>query len=170
MQFCFFSQYICLFIVGLRAWRGNWLLRIPYYFGMSWFKWALIAGSLLWLGFVMAILSTRTEALVSGGLTWQSAVLSFWESFFCVGMCLGLIVIFREKFNHQGAVAKWLSDNCFAVYFFHPPVLIAITLALRGVGAPRPMKFLYATALGVVVTYLASSLILRRVPLLKRVL
>jgi surface polysaccharide O-acyltransferase-like enzyme len=81
-----------------------------------------------------------------------------------------LIVLFRDKFNRQGTTARWLSDNCFAVYFFHTPLLIAVTLAMRSIAAPKPIKFLVATTLGVVVTYVASSLVFRRIPLLKRVL
>ncbi|SPE61011.1 hypothetical protein SBV1_590029 [Verrucomicrobia bacterium] len=67
-------------------------------------------------------------------------------------------------------VARWLSDNSFAVYLFHTPLLIAVTLSMRGLVAPKPVKFLIATLLGVAVTYLASSFIFRRIPLLKRVL
>ena len=137
---------------------------------MRWFRQTLALGSLAWLGFVFAVLKTHTESKISGGFTWQSGVLSFWESFFCVGTCLGLLVLFREKGNRQGAFARWLSDNCFAVYLFHTPILIAITLALRGWEAARPVKFLAATVLGVTATYLASSLVFRRIPVLKRVL
>jgi hypothetical protein len=170
MQLCFFSQYIILFALGICAWRKNWLLRIPYAFGMRWFKLALTLGSLAWLGLLFAVLKTHAETKVSGGFTWQSAALSFWESFFCIGICLGLLVLFREKFNRQGPVARWLSDNCFAVYMFHTPLLIAVTLSLRAVAAPKSIKFFYATMLGVTVTYLASSFVFRRIPLLKRVL
>ena len=170
MQLCFFSQYILLFAIGIRAARRNWLMLLPYRFGMRWFTLSLTFGCLAWAGLVFAVLATHSEDKVSGGFTWQSAALSFWESFFCVGVCLGLIVQFREKFNRQGVVARWLSDNCFAVYLFHPPLLIAVTLALGGFVAPRPVKFLCATVLGVVVTYLASSLVFRRIPVLKRVL
>jgi surface polysaccharide O-acyltransferase-like enzyme len=79
-------------------------------------------------------------------------------------------VLFRDKFNRQGKLARWLSDNCFSVYVFHPPLLIAVTLAMRGLDAPKLAKFLLATVLGVIVTYLASSLVFRRIPLLKRFL
>src|SRR5207244_6462402 len=103
MQLCFFSQYIVLFALGLCAWRRNWFLRIPYAFGMRWYKLALSVGSLAFLGLLIAVFATHAESKVSGGFTWQSAALSFWESFFCVGICLGLIVLFREKFNRQGA-------------------------------------------------------------------
>lgn len=170
MQLCFFSQYILLFLVGICAWRRNWLLRLPYGFGMRWLALTLSAGTLVWALLAVALVKTHSEDKLGGGLTWQSALFSFWESFFCVGLCLGLIVLFREKFNRQGRVARWLSDNSFAVYLFHPPLLIAITLAMRDLDAPKLVKFLLATGLGVAVTYLASSLVFRRVPLLKRIL
>ena len=170
MQLCFFSQYIFLFAVGIYAGRRNWLVRIPYAFGMRWLRLALVVGSLVWALLGFAIMSTHSDAKLSGGISWQSAALCFWESFFCVGVCLGLIVLFREKFNRQGRIARWLSDNCFAVYFFHTPLLIAVTLVLRDLVAPKPIKFLMATILGVAVSYLASSLVFRRIPILRRVL
>ena len=170
MQLCFFSQYVLLFITGILAWRRDWFIRIPYRFGMWWFTASLTVGSLVWLGIVLTALGTHTESRLFGGWSWQSAALSFWESFFCVGVCLGLIVLFRDKFNRQGKVARWLSDNCFSVYVFHPPLLIAVTLAMRGLEAPKFAKFLLATVLGVLVTYLASSLLFRRIPVLKRFL
>jgi len=170
MQLCYFCQYVLLFAVGILAQRRNWLLRIPYRLGMRWLGLGLTLGSLGWIALVLAIVKTRTESRLAGGFTWQSAALSFWESFFCLALCLGLVVLFREKFNHRGMVARWLSDNSFAVYLFHTPLLIAVTLSMRGLVAPKPVKFLIATLLGVAVTYLASSFIFRRIPLLKRVL
>jgi hypothetical protein len=62
-------------------------------------------------------------------------------------MCLGLIVLFREKVNHQGIVARWLSDNCFSAYLFHTPLLIALTLAMRRLSAPKPLKLAGASVL-----------------------
>jgi glucan biosynthesis protein C len=170
MQLCFFSQYVLLFIMGILAWRRDWFMRIPYQFGMRWLTASVAVGTVVWLGIIFAVLRTHTESRLSGGKSWQSAALSFWESFFCVGVCLGLIVLFRDKFNRQGKVARWLSDNCFSVYVFHPPLLIAVTLAMRGLDAPKFAKFLLATVLGTAVTYAASSLVFRRIPVLKRFL
>jgi glucan biosynthesis protein C len=170
MQLCFFSQYILMFAVGGLAWRRNWLLRIPYPFGMRWFRLALIPGSLIWVAALVSIVATHSEKYLSGGFTWQSAVVCFWESFFCLGICLGLIVLFREKFNRHGSFAKWMTANCFSVYLFHPPLLVAVTLGLHGFLAPKPVKFLAATLLGTVVAFLLSHFIFRRIPLLRRVL
>ena len=170
MQLCFFSQYVLLFSIGICARRRNWLLRIPYSFGMRWLALAISVGGLSWLVLMAALLKTQSTDKLGGGLTWQSAAFSFWEAFFCVGVCLGLVVLFRDKFNHQGRLERWLSDNSFAVYLFHTPLLIAITLLMRDFEAPKLVKFFCATLLGVVVTYLACSLVFRRVPLLRRVL
>jgi fucose 4-O-acetylase-like acetyltransferase len=170
MQLCFFSQYILLFWVGIRARRKNWLLRLPYSFGLRWLALSLSIGVVAWIALLASLLVSHSEDKLAGGFTWQSAAFSFWESFFCAGVCLGLIVIFRDKFNRQTRALQWLSDNSFAVYLFHTPLLIAITLALRGVEAPKLVKFGVATVLGVVVTYAASGLVFRRIPLLRRVL
>jgi peptidoglycan/LPS O-acetylase OafA/YrhL len=170
MQLCYFSQYIFLFAVGILARRRNWLLRIPYFFGLRWLTLALVVGGVVWVSIVFAVLKTDSADKLSGGVTWQSAALSFWESFVCVGFCLGLTVWFREKLNLRGKITRWLTDNCFAVYLFHTPILISVTLALGGFDAPKLVKFLCATALGVAASYLASSLLFRRVPLLKRIL
>jgi peptidoglycan/LPS O-acetylase OafA/YrhL len=170
MQLCFFSQYVFLFIMGILAWRRNWLLRIPYEFGIRWLALALTLGSLLWVLLLVALLSTHSESKLSGGFSWQSAAFSFWESFFCLGLCLGLIVLFRERFNQQGKLARGLAANSFSIYLFHPPLLIAVTLAMRGWDAPKLLKFLCATLLGLIVSYLGASLVFRRIPYLNRVL
>jgi surface polysaccharide O-acyltransferase-like enzyme len=170
MQLCFFSQYILMFSLGICAWHRDWLQRIPFQFGIRWLTLVLTVGSLIWAGIIIAVITTHTEDRLSGGWSWQSTALCFWESFFCVGACLGLIVLFRDRFNRQGKIARWLSDNAFAVYVFHPPFLIAVTLFLRGFDAPKLVKFFCASVLGLAVTYLAGSLVLRRIPLLKRVL
>jgi peptidoglycan/LPS O-acetylase OafA/YrhL len=70
----------------------------------------------------------------------------------------------------MGTVRRWFSDNCFSVYLFHAPILIGITLSLRGLEAPKIIKFLLATVLGVAATFLASSLVFRRIPVLRRIL
>ena len=170
MQLCFFAQYILLFIAGLDASRHGWLLRIPHRLGMRWLGLSLGAGALAWCALLMiAVRMGWATKSFDGGWHWQSAVLCGWESFFCVGVCLGLIVLFREGFNAQGRVARFLSNNAFAVYVFHPPVVIAASLALRGFHAPPVAKFAIVSAIATVVTFPVAAA-LRRVPVLKRVL
>lgn len=171
MQLCFFSQYVILFSVGIIAYRKNWLARIPYSFGRIWFKGAIICGSIFWLvimtlgGGIYGDLSSY-----SGGLNWQSAAYSFWESFFCIGIGLGLIVLFREHYNWQGKFERFMSVNYFSVYLFHAPILILMTLALRDLQWYPLLKFVIASSISVPLCFLFSHLVLRRIPLLKKVL
>jgi hypothetical protein len=150
MQLGYFSQYIVLFTVGIIASRKNWLVRIPYSFGMIWFKAALIGGSIFWLAIqILGGGLSGDFAKYEGGVYWQSAAYALWESFFCVGICLGLIVISRQSFNVQGTFKKFMSDNYFSVYVFHPPILILVTLALREFAWHPIVKFTIACAIAV---------------------
>ncbi|HPE63398.1 MAG TPA: hypothetical protein PLQ49_04740 [Methanothrix sp.] len=63
-----------------------------------------------------------------------------------------------------------MSDNSFSVYVFHPPILILVTLALRGFAWHPFAKFVVAAAVAVPLCFVASELVLRRIPVLRRVL
>ena len=84
--------------------------------------------------------------------------------------CLGLLVLYREKFNWQGRFTRLISENAFGVYVLHPPVVIATALLLRGVPLHPVIKFFIVTVMGVVITFTASAAILRRLPGLRRIL
>jgi glucan biosynthesis protein C len=172
MQFCNFSQYIALFTVGIVAYRRNWLLRIPFGFGISWLRFALIVGVPMW-GVVLlssGVLHGQPPTPILGGVRWQSALNCLWESFFCMGMSLGLLVLFRDKFNMQGKFAGFMTRNAFAAYLFHTPLLIAVTLALHPLSAAPLVKFAIAGILAVPITFLACEFIFRRIPVLKQII
>jgi hypothetical protein len=67
-----------------------------------------------------------------GGLNWQSLALSLWEQFLCMAMVVGLLVIFRERLNFQGRLAKEMSASAYTVFLIHAPVIVILALALRG--------------------------------------
>src|SRR5579871_84870 len=166
MQLCFFSQYVVLFTAGLHAGRHGWLERIPRPFGIRWLRISLAGGAVAW--FAILMLATRmhwqTQSF-DGGLHWQSALLAAWESFFCAGVCLGLVVWFRDRFDNQGRLARFLSDNAFAVYVFHPPVVIGISLVLRQASAAPALKFAVVSVTAILASFLLAP-VLRRVPVL----
>jgi hypothetical protein len=171
MQLCYFSSYIIMFIIGIISYRNRWLQRISYSFAIVWFKAAIICGSIFWLALMVhAVMFSEDPSMFSGGLNWQSVAYAFWESFFCVGTCLGLIAIFRDHFAWKGRLARFLSDNGFSVYLFHPPILILLTLALKDMAWHPMVKFAVSSALAVPICFLASHFIFRRIPLLKRIL
>ena len=171
MQLCYFSQYILMFALGIEAYRRNWLTRIEHSFGIFWLRLACFVGIPGWLLVlvVSGVLRGDTQNLL-GGLHWQSAVFSFWEAFFCLGVCLGLTVVFRDRFNSQGRFSRWMSRNSFSAYLFHTPLLIAVTLSLRTMPAPVLVKWLVASAVAVPLVFVVSGLLRERIPGLRRLL
>ena len=171
MQLCYFSQYILLFCAGILAYRTGFLTRLPYTFGIRWLWRGLAGGFVVWVAILTlgGAVAGKID-LYNGGLHWQSAGLSVWESLVCVGVCLGLTVVYRERFNTHGTVAKVLTDNAFAIYVLHPPVLIRISHALEPFAAPPLVKFVTLTLLAFTATLALSALVARRIPGLKTIL
>ena len=171
MQLCFFGSYTILFFVGILAYRNDLFARISYEAGKRWLIWGIFLGFFSWLVLVSAAkASPGGTATLSGGLNWESAGYSLWESFVAVAMSIGLIAVFREKFNHQSKLIKILSGNSFAVYMFHPPILVALTLVFRPVAFAPFVKWVLLCILCVPLCFAATHYVFRKIPLLKNVL
>jgi glucans biosynthesis protein C len=171
MQLCNFAQYIALFSLGIQAYRRQWLNRTPAAFGMRWLTLTLIASPLIFLAIILGggALDNGLDAY-NGGWNWQSAAYALWETFTGIGLSIGLLTFFREKLNHQSRLVKILSDNSFAVYVFHAPVLIAIALLLQPLVLHPLAKFFLVAPLAVIATFALTYFVLRRIPLLKKVI
>jgi hypothetical protein len=168
MQLCFFPQYVILFLIGLWSKATGFLESVSYRFGMRWFRLALAAGIPAWAILLASggLFSGNLEAF-GGGLHWQAAAYALWEAFFCVGISLGLIVLYRERVNLRSRLTGFLADNNFGVYVFHTPILVAVSLALRTQAAQPLAKALLVAALVVPACFLFSALV-RRLPGLRR--
>ena len=171
MQFCYFSQYIVFFIAGTYAYRYSWLTTMSAAAGKWWGKLGIRGGLLLWFAvlFLGGAFSGHADSY-RGGWTGQSAGLCLFEALAGVGLSLGCIAIFRERWNRQGRWARFFSDNAFAVYVFHPPILVGITLLMAGIHWPPFVKFVLVTGVSVVVCYGLASFVFRRIPGLKKIL
>lgn len=171
MQLGDFPQYILLFAAGIYAGRGGWLVKLPFASGVRWLALALTVGVAAWLMILITggALHGNTKAY-SGGLYWQSAAINTWEAFAGVGLCFGLLVLFREKVNSQGRLGRFLSDNAFSVYVFHPPVVIAFARIFYDAAWNPLAKFVVLTCASAAVTFALSAWVFRRIPLLRSIL
>ena len=68
-------------------------------------------------------------------------------------MCIGLTVAFREAANSQGALGKWLADNQYSAYFWHPLLIVPLQMAALGIPASPLGKFALVTVVGVAVVF-----------------
>jgi glucan biosynthesis protein C len=168
MKPAYFPQYILLFTAGIWASRNRFFLNLPDKIGRRWLRIALLAGIPVWFLMMPAggALDGRLDFFF-GGLHWQAAAYASWDTLFCTGMVIGLIVLFRRRFNGQGRVTRFAADNTFGVYVFHAPLVVLITMLLKDWTAYPLLKFAVALLLAVPVCFLASGAI-RRVPLMRR--
>jgi glucan biosynthesis protein C len=167
MQIGFFTQYVIFFYIGTLAFRYDLFLKLPYNTAMRWFKIVLFAGIPFWLIIMKFSGPPGDKNLFIGGLTWQSAAFAFWESFFCVGICAGLLVLFRDNYNSQGSFTKFLSDNAFGVYVFHTPILVLISLIMKSVETYPLLKWLINAAFTLPVSFCLVYL-MRKLPGMKK--
>jgi len=159
----YLPQYISFFIIGIMAFQSNWLQTIQNSMGKWGFRVALVATLVL---FPLA-LSGKTEFL--GGGYWPSRAYALWDSTFSVGMCLGLITLFRRYFDRPIRLGSFLSQHAYAVYVFHFPIVVLIALALREIHLEAPLKFGLAVIIGVPLCF-AIAYLVRKIPLMDRIL
>jgi hypothetical protein len=139
-------QYASLFVIGLLAARGRWIERLPARTGR------------LWLA-IGVLLSAARYVYTPNVELW-----SVWESFICVGLCVGLPVLFRDHLNAPSDVLRAVAPNAFGAYVVHVlPVVVGLQFALVHVDVDPFTKFGVVTLIGVPLSFLLARA-LRRVP------
>lgn len=169
LQFPFFPQYIGLFIMGIAAYRCNWFMGISNTMGRLWLSIAIIFIVILFPAlFVLGGASDDISPFM-GGVHWQCFAYSFWEQFVGVAMIIGLLVLFRNRFNRQGRVAKIMSTSSYTAYIVHAPVLVLLTLAIRNITLYPLLKFALVVPVTVLLCFALGNFI-RQLPLARRIL
>jgi surface polysaccharide O-acyltransferase-like enzyme len=136
----------------------------------------------LWLGIgLLLILAVFPALFVSGGAMsgdisaflggfhWQCFGYSVWEQFTCVGMIIGLLSLFRKRFNRQAPVSKAMSASAYTAYIIHAPVVVCVGIALRNISLYPLLKFALAAVIAVPLCFALANFI-RQLPLARRIL
>jgi hypothetical protein len=167
-QFADFPQYIALFIVGLVAYRQNWLVRLPERTGRVWLASAAI---LILLYPPIAILggAIADPTPFLGGWHWQALLGALWQSFLGLAMCVSVIYLFQRRLDSQGAFGRFMSRNAYTAYLIHEPVITFAALVAMGLMLYPLLKFGLMALITVPLIFGLSSLI-RRLPYTQRVL
>ena len=169
-QFPFFPQYICMFIVGITAYRRNWLVRIPDTVGKFWLGVAIIFILILFPAlFVLGGASSGDISLLIGGFHWQCFGLAAWEQFTGVAMIIALLFLSRKWFNRQARVSKAMSASAYTAYIIHAPVIVLVAIAIRNINLYPLLKFALAVLVAVPLCFALASVV-RKLPLIRKIL
>ena len=122
-----------------------------------------------YVSLLMAIEDGAQQLPPFGYGTWQSAVYALWDSIFAVGMVLAVIPLFRRFFSGQGKFGRFLSQQSYAVYIIHIPIIVFLAIALRGIEPGAFLKF-GMMAVIVVSTCFVVAYVIRKIPGMSRIL
>lgn len=165
MQLGYFSQYMLLFCFGTVAYGRNWLAGMDAARGGR-LVLAAVSGIPVLIALIVCSGAFDGNPALRGGWNWASAAFAVWESVTGVCMSVGLLGVLRARWNTQAPLVASLSACAFAVYLFHPPVLIGISLGLRHLPLGAFAKFLLASALALPASF-AVAWLARRTPLVR---
>ncbi len=158
-QLAYFSQYVALFILGLVASENNWLERFPFGKGKRFARYSLRLLLFLAIIFVLEKVAGTPQAWLIGGFHWQQLLYAVWEQLQGFSIIVALLTVGKKWWNKSSALLGKLARNAFAVYIFHPLVLVALSLAFRDWGVDPAVKFLVAAPLAVAGSFLLASVI-----------
>jgi hypothetical protein len=154
-----FTQYIALFVLGLVASKNNWLGFLSYRTG----KRLALAAVLLLLFFpVFYIIQTKLYMPAggySGGFQWQPLLYALWEQMIGFSIIVALLAFGKKYWNASTVFTAKLSRYTFAVYIFHPLVLISLSLTVRNWAVDPAIKLLIVAPLAVTGSFLLASVI-----------
>ncbi|WP_159476366.1 acyltransferase [Dyadobacter sp. 3J3] len=164
-----FPQYIALFCWGIVCFNSNWLDQINSRYKKS----GIIVLCLILFGFpiiyaVRVIFNTPIE-WYSGGAHFQSLLYAVWEQLTGFSIITFLIYIGKNNWNKPSVFFAKLSRCAFAVYIFHPFVLICLSLLLRTWPVDPAVKLLIVAPSGVLLSFLLGHLIVQ-IPGVKKIL
>lgn len=164
-----FPQYIAMFILGLIASRSKWIGKADYKTGKTM---RTIALCLVFIGFPLffvtrQLLGFPVEYYNVGG-HWQSLWYAAWEQLVGFSIVVALLCIGKTKWNGPSKFLSLLSRSTFAVYIFHPLILIGLSVALHSWVMEPALKLLVVAPLAVIGSFLLGLLVVR-VPGVNRV-
>jgi fucose 4-O-acetylase-like acetyltransferase len=169
LEFAHFPQYVAMFAVGAVAYRRNWLATFSDVQSRLW-RWVALVCVLLLpvLAVAAGALTGELDERGAGGLNWLSLAYSIWEGFTCLALVITVLVWFRARFNHQGRLARAMSESSFAVYVLHPIIIVPFALALSGIQINPTLMFLIAAPLAVALCYIIAYYF-RKLPLVRNI-
>lgn len=149
-QFADFPRDLSFFIIGVVAYRRDWLSSFSRKAGLTWLL-VGVALVVLWYAYDLGL-----KQVWPIGDTAMAVIEPIWESVLCCGMCIGLMVLFRDVLDTQGRLEKAMAQSQYAAYVFHVAFVVLFQYLLISSSAMPLAKFALVTLISVPVTFLFS--------------
>ncbi len=144
---------LAFFVLGIVAFRRKWFETVSARAGTTWLG-VGVALAAFWYAYELGL-----YRLIPLEGTAFDVVRVTWEAFFCSSICIGLVVLFREKVTVHGGLARALGKSQYAAYIFHVPVILAAQYAALSLVLPPLAKFAIVTAVSIPATFAVAWLV-----------
>jgi glucan biosynthesis protein C len=130
---------LSFFIIGVLAYNRGWFQKFSTRDGYIWLGiGAVLAG--FWYVYQLGLWKFLPITEIS-----MDVFRLVWEMLLCFGMCIGLTVLFREKFNSQGSIGKAMAQSQYGAYIFHVLFVLLFQFLVLAMPVPPFAKFLLVT-------------------------
>jgi glucan biosynthesis protein C len=174
-QLAYFPLYVCMFFLGVHAYRSSWFEQLGPEAVQPWFTAALVAIAAMPATLILAGAGTRAGAgpgagtdPFAGGPHWEAYLYAAWEPVVCVGVSLKLLLLFKERFGKETPLFARASRSSYTVYVIRPFFVVIGTWLLATWPTPPLVKFALLCVVVVPGSFIVADVI-RRAPGVRRV-
>ena len=161
-QLGFFAQYIALFVIGILGRRSDLFNQIPV--GM--------ARKSLWLALILVFIFFPAVMLLhiiaknpfdnfNGGWHWEALSYAVWEQVAGFSIIIALLGFGKQRWNFKSNFLSNLSRSSFAVYIFHPLLIISLSLAVHSWPLNPLVKLAIVAPLAVAGSFMLGGLLVK---------
>ncbi|MBN2348524.1 MAG: acyltransferase family protein [Bacteroidales bacterium] len=151
-------QYLGFLISGIIASQTNLFQKFPSIYGKILFS----------IGLLMVAKIYFPSFFPDFINFWSGQYFEVFETILGFSLSFGLIVIFRDYLNLSNTLFNIMSENAYAAYIFHYPIVIAFQYSFDKVPINLLAKFLIVGILSIITSFTFSYMI-RKPELIRRV-
>lgn len=169
LQFGNFVPHIALYAFGILVSRKGWLDQLLDKVVLTWFYISLPVTLLFGYLFYLVLKNPPFITNFIVGFHWESLSLAFMQTIICIGFCGFLFYIFRKGMNYTNSLLTVMTQNRYGVYIIHSAIVVGITIIFEYIQMQAYLKFLFASILSVLFSFLFVGLI-RKIKIVERVI
>jgi hypothetical protein len=147
--------YLVMFVLGVAAYRNEWLAKLPGKSGNLWLVIGLVSAA--------AIAAFPVDARFAGGVSLGAFSYVIIEAFACVGLLVGLPYWFWKRFDGQNKLMETLSRHSYLAFIIHMPIVVSLQFLLSWTGLDPYLKFAIVSAASLPAVF-GASILLRKIP------
>jgi glucans biosynthesis protein C len=153
IEFAHLPHYIAFLFFGIAAYRHHWIDQISKRRGYIWLSIGIITALIMYLIYAIAPFDYD---LIVGGVTWASLLYTSWETVLLFSLVIGILVLFREKWNVPNESWQKVSNTTYLVYLIHVPIILCFQYLFARVLFPTSVKFIIVAICSIPIIFLIA--------------